>query len=753
MNWRIEKGNGFFLPAIGWHLDARKPVHRSFVSHAHFDHMGAHDTILCSPATAKLMQRRISGKRNWIIHDFGETFELKPGVTACFYPAGHIIGSTMLWLEKEGRSFLYTGDFKLTRGISAEVCQPVKADTLVLESTYGLPRYTFPPEEQVFGEMIQFCRDTLDNGDTPVIFGYSLGKSQAILRSLAEAKLEVMLHPQVLKLTRSCEELGWEFPPYFAFAERQHEGKVIISPPMPKDSEWMQSIRKPKTAMISGWALDPSSTFRYQCDKTFPISDHADYLDLLSFVAKVDPSEVYTVHGFAKEFAATLREQGYQAFALNQENQLGLDLPAEPVVENDLPQTSEPKIESVDDSSYAAFAQLYESLCQTDSIRKKQDLLDSHLAKLSAEDCNACISLLDTPDPAIATDFPPKRVLQSLLLATGTSESEYKQLHQQLRNTQTTAAKLLGQQSITSGKSLRDLQAFLKALAAAPNPIFKQSLLSEQFRKLWPAEGVHLLAYLSHSTSHELSDEIFCQAIAQRFGQNVVEVRAAYLRNGRLLPVLQAAADHRLDSIRICYFQPIAPLQAKLEFSPEAVMEKQGLSLWAEPEHDGMRCQIHKNGEHVDLYDASGDRITHLFPELVETARSIPQHFIADAAVVPWGYESPLPRSELDKRLTLRAEDLFLGEDVEVTLWLFDLLCLNGEDLLDKPLEERRQKLDTFSVTPKIRITPVSPLMGVDQVEEALEQTTSRGNKGLLFKDPQSAYDPLAEAESWLKLR
>ena len=81
-----------------------------------------------------------------------------------------------------------------------------------------------------------------------------------------------------------------------------------------------------RTAVITGWALDSSAKYRYGCDAAFPLSDHADYADLLCFVDLVKPNRVLTLHGFAADFASTLRERGYDALALSEANQLDLGL-------------------------------------------------------------------------------------------------------------------------------------------------------------------------------------------------------------------------------------------------------------------------------------------------------------------------------------------------------------------------------------------------------------------------------------------
>src|SRR5205085_741721 len=103
-------------------------------------------------------------------------------------------------------------------------------------------------------------------------------------------------------------------------------GKVLICPPSANRSKMLEKIREKRVAMISGWAVDPGAIYRYQVDAAFPLSDHADYPDLLRYVELVQPKRVLTLHGFAAEFARDLRERGIEAWALSEENQLELGL-------------------------------------------------------------------------------------------------------------------------------------------------------------------------------------------------------------------------------------------------------------------------------------------------------------------------------------------------------------------------------------------------------------------------------------------
>jgi hypothetical protein len=135
-----------------------------------------------------------------------------------------------------------------------------------------------------------------------------------------------MLHAETLRLTRVYEKLGMTFPPFREFAGREVAGHIVICPA--HSAGLLSRIPAVRTAVITGWALDPSTIYRSRCTAAFPLSDHADYPSLLKFVELVQPKRVLTLHGFAREFAATLRQRGVDALALGHANQLDLFTPS-----------------------------------------------------------------------------------------------------------------------------------------------------------------------------------------------------------------------------------------------------------------------------------------------------------------------------------------------------------------------------------------------------------------------------------------
>ncbi len=325
MTWEVRSRNGIWLPQIDWHLDAHYPSPRSVISHAHFDHIAKHERAICTPETAELLGARGARAGNVEPLPFNRPMKITPTAELTLLPAGHVLGSAQALIEHPdfGR-LLYTGDFKTRASRTVEACAVPSADVLILETTFARPHYIFPPAEETMQRAITFCRDVLAAGEIPVLLGYSLGRSQEILHHLTEAKLPIMLHPRVEAVTRAYQQLGCKFPDYTSLAPMFAAGHVIIAPQQALRSELFASIDPRRTAVLTGWAIDKNTRFRHAADAAFPLSDHADYPELLAFIERVNPSRIFTVHGFATEFAATLRSMGRDALALGETNQLEL---------------------------------------------------------------------------------------------------------------------------------------------------------------------------------------------------------------------------------------------------------------------------------------------------------------------------------------------------------------------------------------------------------------------------------------------
>jgi Cft2 family RNA processing exonuclease len=326
----LYKCGGIHLPGLGLWLDPSKgqkgeePV---FVSHAHSDHIAAHRQIIASAATARLMRERLPGERIELLQPFGVPLEGPGGsYRITLFPAGHVLGSAMAWIESEHGTLLYTGDFKTRPGLAVEPCQFRAAEYLIMETTFGRPAYRFPSSESVMAEIGDFCRDALSKGATPVLLAYSLGKCQELHMAMGREGLPIALHDKAHRITQIYEAFGWRFPDYELFSQKTGAGKVVIWPPSLSRDSRLKALGAIRTAMVTGWAIDRSCRYQFGVDAAFPLSDHADYEDLVSFVRRVNPRKVFTLHGFAADFAGALRTLGFDSQSLSQEEQLTLPL-------------------------------------------------------------------------------------------------------------------------------------------------------------------------------------------------------------------------------------------------------------------------------------------------------------------------------------------------------------------------------------------------------------------------------------------
>src|SRR5581483_6522918 len=136
-------------------LDARRPRELSFVSHAHSDHVARHDRVIATAATAHLMAVRTGRRAPVVTAPYGQSFDLG-SLRLSLHPAGHVRGSAQILVRREGRRILYTGDLGLSPSITAEAAEVVPCDVLILEATFGHPRYRIPPRHQALAQVDDF---------------------------------------------------------------------------------------------------------------------------------------------------------------------------------------------------------------------------------------------------------------------------------------------------------------------------------------------------------------------------------------------------------------------------------------------------------------------------------------------------------------------------------------------------------------------------------------------------------------------
>src|SRR6266581_7049655 len=786
----VRYDHGVYLPVYDLWLDPWEAKRFAFVSHAHSDHIAPHEEIILSERTARLLQARMPGSRTEHVLPFGKQRRVRD-IDLLLLPAGHIFGSAQLFLSNQGETLLYTGDFKLRHGKSAEAAEWRPADSLIMETTFGLPRYQFPPTERVIAQIVAFCRDAIENNEVPVLLGYSLGKAQEILCSLDGAGLTPMLHGSVYQMTRIYEQFGQSFCKYVRYNKNDIGGKVLICPPSASHSPMIEKVPRKRVAMISGWAVDPNAIYRYQVDAAFPLSDHADYNDLVRYVDLVQPKRVFTLHGFAGQFARDLRERGVEAWALSEENHMVFpSLGSTPVSgagegasfsrtfrkvcfgEAPKPGTRDA---CATQSEFLDFANVGESIAVTPAKLKKVRLLAEYLHTLNNEQ----LPIVTTYLTARAFAQSDLRTLQigwvviyrALLAATKISDPEFHRIAASHSDLGKTAFEVLEGRTKPQPFSILESREFFEKLHRARGPIAKAELLQVRFANLSAREGQYFVKILTGDLRIGLREGLVEEAIARAFGASLEQVREANMLLGDVGQTALLASRNELALAELSLFRPIKCMLATPESTAEAVWERfaeaAGTSrelassapttVYLEDKFDGIRAQLHRSAQRVEIFSRDLRRITGQFPELVEQARNFQEELIIDGEIIAFQEGRGLTFFDLQRRLGRKSdgEDLFAraAADVPVAFVVFDLLWLNGQSLLRIPLRERRRHLGKVRLPSQFQIAKLTSAHSAAEIEQTFQQARRRLNEGLMIKDPESFYLPGTRGMFWFKLK
>lgn len=292
------------------------------LSHAHGDHLFSTppETLVCSETTARLAETRRETSLPHVTQAHRRV-ELRS--------SGHVPGSRAALVDDGDRRYLYTGDVSTRDRFFLDGFEPVEADVLVVESTYGKPEYEFPSQAAAEARIVDWLDET--TGTPLLLFGYTLGRAQELQRLVERSGRDGLYVSDAIAdvnaVLEDCLDVSFAAARYEPETELTGDD-VLVLPSQTTRLGFVGDLvdRYGATkAGFSGWAVDDSYRFRADLDVAFPLSDHCDFPELLALVEAVDPDEVYTQHGFADAFATHVRaELGIEATALKA-NQSTLD--------------------------------------------------------------------------------------------------------------------------------------------------------------------------------------------------------------------------------------------------------------------------------------------------------------------------------------------------------------------------------------------------------------------------------------------
>ncbi|MFD2942365.1 ligase-associated DNA damage response exonuclease [Flavobacterium notoginsengisoli] len=310
---------GIYCQQADVYLDPWRPVKNAIITHGHSDHARwGHQNYITHHTNVPIIKYRL-GDINVTGKDWNETFTIN-GVKFSFHPAGHIIGSAQIKVEYKGEIWVFTGDYKTEDdGISVPY-EVVKCHSFITECTFGLPAFKWEPQADVMTEINNWWAENRAEGKTSVLFGYSLGKAQRLLKYLDPHIGTIYTHGAIENMTEIIRPLI-DLPPTIRVnTETKKEdllGNIVIAPPSAHGSTWIRRMTPFVTGSASGWMAFRGARRRRAVDRGFVLSDHCDWTGLLESIKATGAERVICTHGYSDIFSKYLRELGYDARTAN----------------------------------------------------------------------------------------------------------------------------------------------------------------------------------------------------------------------------------------------------------------------------------------------------------------------------------------------------------------------------------------------------------------------------------------------------
>lgn len=307
--------NGIYCAAADVYLDPWRKVDKAIISHGHADHSRwGNKKYIAHHNTIPIMKHRL-GEIDVDGKAYGETFTIN-NVKFSLHPAGHVIGSSQIRVEHKGEVWVFTGDYKDEVDGVCTPFEPVKCDTFITECTFGLPAFKWKPQAEVMSDINQWWAENKAEGRTSVLFGYSLGKAQRLLKHLNPDLGKIYTHGAIENMTEVLREIV-DFPETTRVTrettKKELNGNLVLAPPSAHGGTWIRKMVPYVTASASGWMTFRGARRRRAIDKGFVMSDHCDWDGLLNSIKATGCEKVICTHGYTDIFSKYLREIGYDA--------------------------------------------------------------------------------------------------------------------------------------------------------------------------------------------------------------------------------------------------------------------------------------------------------------------------------------------------------------------------------------------------------------------------------------------------------
>jgi DNA ligase-1 len=410
---------------------------------------------------------------------------------------------------------------------------------------------------------------------------------------------------------------------------------------------------------------------------------------------------------------------------------------------------------------FTAFAEVALAVAATSSKLRKRDLLADYLRALPADDVPiAATFFAGRPLPGAQDRLGLGWVQQSQALAAASGADAQALNAAYLRHSDLgdAAADLLASRGASKAPlTLSDVDRAFRAMSEAPGAEARVAEMARLLGRATPDEARFIGRIASRELRIGLREGLLEEAIAKAFDRPLADVRRGLMLVGEPGEAAVLARDDALGTAALHLGRPIRFMLATPVADSVEVMRRVGDEAWIEDKYDGIRAQLHLEGGTARLFSRDLNDISISFPEVVEAAAGLAHRLVIDGELVPYRQGSVMDFASLQTRLGRVNPAPVLLEQVPVVLVAFDLLHLDGRDLLETPLRERRAALEGLDLpgltSERMLYSNLATARSADEVDHHFDDARERRNEGLMVKDPGSVYQPGRRGLGWLKLK
>ncbi|AZN70797.1 ligase-associated DNA damage response exonuclease [Georhizobium profundi] len=295
---------GLYCPPGDFYIDPVRPVERALVTHGHADHARpGNQNVLATRQTLDIMAIRYgenfaASRQEAAI---GERLTIN-GVTVSFHPAGHVLGSAQICVEKDGLRIVASGDYKPRPDPTCAAFEPVPCDVFITEATFALPVFRHPDDREEIGKLLKSVRQFPERSH--LVGAYALGKAQRVIRLIRDAGYDetIYIHGALKTLCDYYESQGVALGPLAPATidngkKGDFAGAIVVGPPSAFADRWARRFPDPVSCFASGWMRVRQRAKQRGVELPIILSDHADWDELIETITAISPSEVWVTHG------------------------------------------------------------------------------------------------------------------------------------------------------------------------------------------------------------------------------------------------------------------------------------------------------------------------------------------------------------------------------------------------------------------------------------------------------------------------